>query len=68
MGSILVGFLEQIADANGHACRPLVLCRPTPMARLVIHMTGLDRLASDRPDLPRCGRTSPTNEALPPLL
>jgi hypothetical protein len=52
MGSTLVDFLEQIADANGDACRPVILCRPTPMARMVIHVTGLDLLAIGRPDLP----------------
>jgi anti-anti-sigma factor len=51
MGSTLVAFLVQLGD-NGRAGRPLVLCRPTPAARRVIHMTGLDELASLRPDLP----------------
>jgi anti-anti-sigma factor len=51
MGSTLVTFLVQLAS-NGRAGRPLVLCRPTSAARRVIHMTGLDELASVRPDLP----------------
>ena len=51
MGSTLVAFLVHVAN-NGRTRRPLVLCRPTPMARRVIHMTGLDELASVRPDLP----------------
>jgi anti-anti-sigma factor len=53
MGSTLVAFLVQLANAVGRARRPLVLCRPTPMARKVIHMTGLDQLSSGR----SCGRT-----------
>jgi anti-anti-sigma factor len=52
MGSTLVAFLVHIGNANGHARRPLVLCRPTPMARKVIHMSGLDGLVTIRPDLP----------------
>jgi hypothetical protein len=51
MGSTLVAFLVHIGN-NGRARRPLVLCRPTAMARRVIHMTGLDELATVRPDLP----------------
>jgi anti-anti-sigma factor len=51
MGSTLVGFLVQLGN-NGRASRALVLCRPTPAARRVIHMTGLDELASVRADLP----------------
>jgi anti-anti-sigma factor len=50
MGSTLIAFLEQIANTND--ARPLVLCRPTPMALRLIHMTGLDQLATMRPDLP----------------
>jgi anti-anti-sigma factor len=52
MGSTLVAFLVHVSNSNGRARRPLVLCRPTPMARRVIHMTGLDLLASVRADLP----------------
>jgi anti-anti-sigma factor len=52
MGSTLVAFLVQLAHAERRTHRPLVLCRPTPMARKVIHMTGLDQLAIGRPDLP----------------
>lgn len=51
MGSTLVAFLVHVGN-NGKSRRPLVLCRPTPMALRVIHMTGLDELASVRPDLP----------------
>jgi anti-anti-sigma factor len=48
MGSTLIGFLVQLGN-NGRA---LVLCCPTSAARRVIHMTGLDELASVRADLP----------------
>jgi anti-anti-sigma factor len=51
MGSTLVAFLVHIGN-NGAQRRPLVLCRPTEMAQRVIHMTGLDEMASVRPDLP----------------
>jgi anti-anti-sigma factor len=51
MGSTLVGFLVHIAD-SGRVRRPLVLCRPTPMARRVIDLTDLDELATLRSDLP----------------
>jgi anti-anti-sigma factor len=48
MGSTLVAFLVQLGTTG----RPLVLCRPTSAARRLIHMTGLDELATVRPDLP----------------
>jgi anti-anti-sigma factor len=51
MGSTLVAFLVHVGK-NGKDRRPLVLCRPSPMALRVIHMTGLDELATVRPDLP----------------
>ena len=51
MGSTLVAFLVQLGN-HGRDGRPLVLCRPTSAARRVIHMTGLDDLASVRSDLP----------------
>jgi anti-anti-sigma factor len=51
MGSTLIGFLVHIAD-SGRVRRPLVLCRPTPMARRVIGLTDLDKLATLRSDLP----------------
>jgi anti-anti-sigma factor len=51
MGSTLVGFLVHVAG-RGRARRQLVLCRPTPMARVVIQITGVDRVASVRSDLP----------------
>jgi anti-anti-sigma factor len=52
MGSTLVAFLVHVGN-NGKDRRPLVLCRPSPMARRVIQMTGLDALATVRPDLPQ---------------
>jgi anti-anti-sigma factor len=52
MGSILVGFLVQIGNAQGRGRRQLILCRPTPMARKMIHLTGLELFASVRPELP----------------
>jgi anti-anti-sigma factor len=52
MGSTLLGFLANLGN-DSHAQRPLVLCRPTRAARRMIHMTGLDELATIRPDLPR---------------
>ena len=51
MGSTLVAFLVHVGKNGAHR-RPLVLCRPTTMALRVIHMTGLDELASVRCDLP----------------
>jgi anti-anti-sigma factor len=51
MGSTLVGFLVQVAD-SGRVRRPVVLCRPTAMARRVIDLTDLAELVSVRPDLP----------------
>jgi anti-anti-sigma factor len=51
MGSTLVAFLVHVGN-NGKDRRPLVLCRPSPMALRVIHMTGLDELATVQPDLP----------------
>jgi anti-anti-sigma factor len=52
LGSTLLRFLANLGN-DGHAHRPLVLCRPTPTARRMIHITGLDELATVRPDLPR---------------
>ncbi|MDP9223213.1 MAG: STAS domain-containing protein [Actinomycetota bacterium] len=52
MSSILVGFLVQVGNGVGQARRQLVLCRPTPMARKVIHLTGLDLFASVQGELP----------------
>jgi hypothetical protein len=51
MGSTLARFLVHVGN-DGRKRRPLVLCRPTSAARRVIHMTGLDELATIRPDLP----------------
>jgi anti-anti-sigma factor len=52
LGSILVGFLVQVGNAVSGNRRHLVLCRPTPIARKVIHLTGLELFASVRPELP----------------
>jgi anti-anti-sigma factor len=52
VSSILVGFLVQVGNAEDRARRHLVLCRPTPMARKVIHLTGLELFASVHPELP----------------
>ena len=51
MGSTLIAFLVRVGEGN-HSDRSLVLCRPTPAARRVMHMTHLDELAQVRPDLP----------------
>lgn len=51
MGSTLVGFLVHVVS-TGRVRRPMVLCRPTPMARRVISFTDLDKLATLRADLP----------------
>jgi len=51
MGSTLVAFLVHVGN-DGKGRRPMVLCRPSAMALRVIHMTGLDELASVQPDLP----------------
>jgi anti-anti-sigma factor len=51
IGSTLIGFLVHITD-SGRVRRPLVLCRATPMARRVIALTDLGKLATLRPDLP----------------
>jgi anti-anti-sigma factor len=48
MDSTLVQFLEDL----GNGTRELVICRPGPMATRLIHLTGLDALASVRADLP----------------
>jgi anti-anti-sigma factor len=52
MGSTLLGFLAHLGE-DGPTRRPLVLCRPTPAARRMIHLTGLDEHAVVRADLPR---------------
>jgi anti-anti-sigma factor len=54
MGSNLVGFLVQVGNAVSDARRHLVLCRPTPMARKVIHVTGLELFASVHVDVLEC--------------
>jgi anti-anti-sigma factor len=48
MDSTLVQFLEDL----GNGVRDLVICRPGPMATRLIHLTGLDTVASVRADLP----------------
>jgi anti-anti-sigma factor len=48
MDSTLVQFLEDVGDG----ARLLVICRPGPMASRLIHLTGLDTMATVRPDLP----------------
>jgi anti-anti-sigma factor len=51
MGSTLVAFLVLIAT-DDRSRRSLILCRPTPTGRRVIEMTGLDKIARLRADLP----------------
>ena len=67
MSSILVGFLVQVGNREGQAPRELVLCRPPPMARKVIHLTGLDLFASVQGELPEHwpGHASVDSGALP---
>ena len=48
MDSTLVQFLEDLGNGAGD----LVICRPGPMATRLIHLTGLDAVASVRADLP----------------
>ena len=49
MDSTLVQFLEALGDGGaGH----LVICRPGRMASRLIHLTGLDAVATVRADLP----------------
>ena len=49
MDSTLVQFLEDLGDDGA---RPLVICRPGPMASRLLHLTGLDAVANVRDDLP----------------
>jgi len=65
MGSILVGFLVQVGSVASGARPQLVLCRPTPMARKVIHLTGLELLANVLPDLPEPWSDSAVDSAAP---
>lgn len=51
MGSTLVAFLAHVCNSDD-ARRPMVLCRPSPMALRVVGMTGLDQLASVHAELP----------------
>jgi anti-anti-sigma factor len=48
MDSTLVQFLEDLGDG----AELLVICRPGPMASRLIHLTGLDAVATVRADLP----------------
>jgi anti-anti-sigma factor len=52
VGSTLIAFLLHLADARGQIQRPLVLCRPSPLGRKVIRITGLDQAVEVQPDLP----------------
>jgi anti-anti-sigma factor len=52
MDSTLVEFLLHVQGSERHSQRELVLCRPRPMARRVIHVTGLERVATVQTDLP----------------
>ena len=51
MGSTLVAFLVHLCTGSEDR-KPVVLCRPSPMALRVIAMTGLDEFASVNEDLP----------------
>jgi anti-anti-sigma factor len=66
MGSILVGFLVQVGNPVRRARRHLVLCRPTPMARKVIQLTGLELFASVHSDLPELWPDIAPGESAPP--
>jgi anti-anti-sigma factor len=65
IGSTLVAFLVHIGNNDGPARRPLVLCRSSPMSLRVIQLTGLDRVATLRPDLPALWQND-TREPDPP--
>jgi anti-anti-sigma factor len=52
MDSTLVEFLLHVRGSEGRSPRHLVLCRPRPMARRVIEVTGLEDLATVQTDLP----------------
>jgi anti-sigma B factor antagonist len=52
MDSTLVEFLLHVRASEGRSPRHLVLCRPRPMARRVIEVTGLEDLATVQSDLP----------------
>ena len=67
MDSTLVDFLEGLSDSAGGARRSLVLCRPGPTARRLIHLTGLDAHASVRPDLPHLWPRTPAAPGAPTL-
>ena len=59
MDSTLVQFL---ADLGDEGARHLVICRPGPMASRLIHLTGLDAVASVRADLPpQCRPSGPAD-------
>ncbi|MGZ4572945.1 MAG: STAS domain-containing protein [Blastococcus sp.] len=68
MSSPLVAFLVHISGRPGRPHRPMVLCRPTPMALRIIKMTGLDLVASIRQDLPPLWpEPGPAEPGEPPL-
>jgi anti-sigma B factor antagonist len=52
MDSTLVEFLLHVGGSARHSPRQLVLCRPRPMARRVIQVTGLEDVATVQADLP----------------
>jgi anti-anti-sigma factor len=66
MGSTLVAFLVHIGNNDAGARRSLVLCRSSPMTLRVIHLTGLDKVATLRPDLPPLWQDDAGEPAPPP--
>jgi anti-sigma B factor antagonist len=60
MDSTLVEFLLHVRGGEGRSPRHLVLCRPRPMARRVIEVTGLRDLATVQTDLPALWPRPPT--------
>ena len=52
MDSTLVEFLLHVRGSDSLAPRQLVLCRPRPMARRVIQVTGLEDVSTVQADLP----------------
>jgi anti-anti-sigma factor len=52
MDSTLIEFLLHVGGSERSTPRPLLLCRPRPMARRVIHATGLEDVAVVQTDLP----------------
>jgi anti-anti-sigma factor len=60
MDSTLVEFFLQLGGPDSPSPRPLVLCRPRPTAQLLIHVTGLDDVATVQSDLPTLWPELPT--------